>query len=426
MKANELDYKEKYREALERAKTLYENANGMILKKWVEQVFPELQESEDKKIMKCICLCLEECVHNDIIRDYEKDKCLAWLKKQDEAKESSIPQHEGTQKDTSCKENDDSLTSEDERKRKAIYIYLDWLEGRKDYAPKGKYSIRDMLAWLEKQGEQKPYGQRQECSDCHFNYAGECKGSCQMKRGEQKPTDNVEPKFHEGEWVVYECGEETSTLQIAGILGIAYVLSDCSILGMVDEDSLRLWDITKDAKNGDVLAYKDEISIYKHDIKNCTKEGTNFGGFVYHCCYDGKRFITDSLYSLTEKDKKDIYPATKEQRDTLFAKMKEAGYEWDVKKKELKKQEIAEIPFGAKDSELQEAVYNIPKGFHAEVERNKVVIKQGEHNSAWSEEDTETLYGIVNYLFTSTDVSSIEGSDKWYDWLKSLKDRVQT
>lgn len=36
--------------------------------------------------------------------------------------------------------------------RKAIHIYLDWLDGRKDYAPKGEYSIKDMIAWLEKQG----------------------------------------------------------------------------------------------------------------------------------------------------------------------------------------------------------------------------------------------------------------------------------
>ena len=44
--------------------------------------------------------------------------------------------------------------SEDERIRKAIYIYLDWLDGRnKNYQPKGDYSIRDMIAWLEKQGE---------------------------------------------------------------------------------------------------------------------------------------------------------------------------------------------------------------------------------------------------------------------------------
>ena len=53
---------------------------------------------------------------------------------------------------------------EDEKIRKAIHIYLDWLEGRKDYAPKGKYSIKDMIAWLEKQGEQKPaWSEEDEC-----------------------------------------------------------------------------------------------------------------------------------------------------------------------------------------------------------------------------------------------------------------------
>lgn len=31
------------------------------------------------------------------------------------------------------------------------------------------------------------------------------------------------------------------------------------------------------------------------------------------------------------------YPATKEQRGLLFSKMKKAGYEWDEKKKELRK-----------------------------------------------------------------------------------------
>lgn len=44
--------------------------------------------------------------------------------------------------------------SEDENIRKAIHIYLDWLNGRKDYTPRGKYSIGDMISWLEKQGEQ--------------------------------------------------------------------------------------------------------------------------------------------------------------------------------------------------------------------------------------------------------------------------------
>lgn len=38
-----------------------------------------------------------------------------------------------------------------------------------------------------KEIEQKSYGRRKECLDCQFNYAGECEGSCQMKREEQKP-----------------------------------------------------------------------------------------------------------------------------------------------------------------------------------------------------------------------------------------------
>lgn len=45
--------------------------------------------------------------------------------------------------------------SENEKIRQAIHIYLDWLDGRKDCQPKGDYTIKDMLAWLEKQGEQK-------------------------------------------------------------------------------------------------------------------------------------------------------------------------------------------------------------------------------------------------------------------------------
>ena len=43
--------------------------------------------------------------------------------------------------------------------------------------------------------------------------------------------------------------------------------------------------------------------------------------------------ITDDTWSLGIDKAK---PATKEQRDTLFKKMKEAGYQWDAKKKELK------------------------------------------------------------------------------------------
>ena len=44
-----------------------------------DEFFAEFEESEDEKIKKRITLCLEECVHSDVIRDYEKDECIAWL-----------------------------------------------------------------------------------------------------------------------------------------------------------------------------------------------------------------------------------------------------------------------------------------------------------------------------------------------------------
>lgn len=139
----------------------------------------------------------------------------------------------------------------------------------------------------------------------------------------------VGPRFHEGNWIVFN----GLTLYVKEVVkGFYRTISKGGIPNSYDWDIdsiARLWTIN-DAKDGDVVCYKDEISLYKHDIKNCTKHGTTFGGFVYHCGYDGKRFITDSLYSLTEQDKINIHPATKEQRDLLFQKMKEAGYKWVI------------------------------------------------------------------------------------------------
>ena len=58
-----------------------------------------------------------------------------------------------------------------------------------------------------------------------------------------------------------------------------------------------------------------------------------------HCycsCHKDGSFIRD--YDLMPAEYfNEVYPATKEQCDTLFQKIKEAGYEWHANKKELKK-----------------------------------------------------------------------------------------
>lgn len=161
------------------------------------------------------------------------------------------------------------------------------------------------------------------------------------KQGGQKPADNIKPKFHPGDWIIDNIGNiyqiekvfETITKDIFGYITVDGVYFN-------DNNDLRLWTIA-DAKDGDILYLQhkgaEHIIIYKKFIKK------NFHTILsVHCAYDGSTndFFEDcdSYYCITsERDEKEIHPATKEQCDTLFAKMKEAGYEWDNNKKKLNK-----------------------------------------------------------------------------------------
>lgn len=70
----------------------------------------------------------------------------------------------------------------------------------------------------------------------------------------------------------------------------------------------------------------------------------------------------------------------------------------------IKHGEEIEIPYGAKDSEFLEGVYYIPDGFHAEIDDNKVVIKKGKENSAWTEED-DKMFNLLHYCINEESVS---------------------
>jgi hypothetical protein len=118
----------------------------------------------------------------------------------------------------------------------------------------------------------------------------------------------------------------------------------------------------------------------------------------YHCYYDccHENFVVQKsaeYWGNTENNQ--LKPATRKQRDTLFAKMKEAGYQWDAEKKEL-----------------------------------KLLITNGgdfEQKQEWSEEDDRIYYSLLADIRTRQD-SSTNTLEAYYneqiDWLKSLKDRV--
>ena len=150
----------------------------------------------------------------------------------------------------------------------------------------------------------------------------------------------VEPNFNVGDWVVKKDGKT--------FYGGNYAVQITSI--EVDEGSRHIWFSSKtwlrddeirpwtieDAKDGDVLVTT--------KVRNCpfiyrkTDRKNNLA--YYYAGIDGDGDFSEGCLKRTLCHfglVSDVIPATKEQRDLLFQKMKEAGYEWDEKKKELRK-----------------------------------------------------------------------------------------
>jgi len=151
---------------------------------------------------------------------------------------------------------------------------------------------------------------------------------CRTWEGWKAP---VEPNFKVGDWVVRKDGttfcsgnyaEQITLIEVDGE-GKCIWLSSTS---WVCDDAIRLWTI-QDAKDGDVLAAHECYAIFKEIDRLNIK---------CYCAYHYMGF-NPTLYKNTLQNKTVFKPATKEQRDQLFAKMREAGYEWDEKKKKLKK-----------------------------------------------------------------------------------------
>ena len=188
--------------------------------------------------------------------------------------------------------------SEDERTRKEIVRFI-------QMKVKGKIVRNKWIAWLEKQGEQEEH-QVYETEDGDTITYSETDGY-----------KVVEPKFHEGQWVVNKFG----SWHIDSIDKKNYQVSDGKghyfYFPILKQDKMHLWTI-KDAKDGDVLAYHGCIVIFKEidglDIK-C------------HCAFHYMDF-NPSFYIDTLQNKTAFRPATKEERDVLFEKMKEDCCEW--------------------------------------------------------------------------------------------------
>ena len=268
----------------------------------------------------------------------------------------------------------------------------------------------DALAWLEKQGEQKS-----------FDYEN---ANIQQKDFAPK----VEPKFKVGDWVVSDdkdVHDDYRVCKITKIVDGRYYIEGGDF---ISESSLaqyeyRLWTI-QDAKDGDVLAcplpkgyeVREQIFIFKginsrDYVENCIE---------YYCrICDGVFYVNENGYMGTTSSP--LYPATKEQRDLLFQKMKEAGYEWDAEKKELKLLITNGGDFESENCEQKPANEEMIETLRTEYEKGRADAI-AEMQKEWSEDDKLVVEDIeeavINYWHG-------QSQEDLLDWLKSLKDKVQ-
>lgn len=274
-----MNYEERYKKALERARAIYQGKYkpeiAAILAETLQSIFPELAESEDEMIRKEL---MDFVIGNSIGNSEKCEKYLAWLEK---------------------------------------------LGEKQDYDPY-KATVKSITAMTER------YANGNDLRDFYDNVKVKCKEAVDYdktwleKTSKQESTDEPEQEFKVGDWI-------TSARGTAHIIGIGVTDSEF-LLEYTDGDQESLsieyinsiyvkWTIQK-AWDGDVL-----ISAYNHPfIYNGNNNSSYVGSYCGIETTGGFKISTEECY-WTENI--NIHPATKEQQDYLFKKMREAGYMWD-------------------------------------------------------------------------------------------------
>ena len=360
-----MDYEKKYKQALEKAKKELNTCGSQDCDaaRQIFRLFPELKESEDERIRKEIINYFTEGREFLSLCSFDREHILAWLKKQGkQPKKVSIWKHWK-----------DGIAggSEDEQifliKIGRIYSISSCLGCECDYI---ELSELDKLMREEKQDKS-----ALEAIKC------------------VKPADKVEPKFREGDWVFIEEieGYKQGAFQIKSVDEFGYNFDGCRTIPFMYKDLLSKWTI-QDAKDGDVLCSGQIILLFKN-----WEYDSDWNFVIAYAGIDvsSKLQITNEHWLISNESK----PATKEQRDLLFSKMKEAGYEWDAEKKELR---------------------IIDWSKHIKYEPNGPSIIE---KSSWSEEDEKRLQSCLNVLQPRGIMGVTETINT--KWLKSLKERIQ-
>ena len=297
-----MNYEKAYKEALNRAKLLKDNPDKVVIESHKnihasEYIFPELKESEEEKIKKELINWFKSFSEKNW-RGHDKEDIVAWLEK------------------------NGGQASSQTNERAWLYLVSDvltWKDGIGQYLDDPR--VQELAKKLCSEYAQKLYNSAQ---DVAFGYI----------------QPKTEPKFKVGDWIIQEN------------IGVYKVIEVCESWYEVidDEDNhysisfdkegmCHLWTI-EGAKDGDIIYAESKFETFDFISIFFGLENENFCGYCdissdsadYNDDLDHWEF--DNNKGFIELDRYNFYPASKEQRDLLFAKMKEAGYEWDAEKKE--------------------------------------------------------------------------------------------
>lgn len=321
---------------------------------YIDENCPELKESEDEKIRKWLVGYFNQYA-TDGIEEFgnglKVKDVIAYLEKQGESKTEPTflfkVNYNGKEYNVRGIFGDVSLELYDESESNSnhfIYADLDDCE-----IIKGGYDIKESdsidpadLSLSEHYCDCEHVGCHINCSKrwCHKLQSEvpyeKCSDKCPVYSGKQRPTkvNKAEPEFRPGDWVV--CEDDYSVHQIKGCFeNLNNHMYDYELTegGHISGDNINKWHLwtLNDAKDGDILV---STVTNKPFIYNGSFDDTHVGAY---CGINVLDEYSTAYPPYFWAEKKSIAPATKEQRDTLFEKMKEAGYTFDFEKKELNK-----------------------------------------------------------------------------------------
>lgn len=299
-----MNYEKRYKEILAKARTFYKKWDGVdaynssLAISELKEIFPELQDSENEDTRQSLIDYLRERQSCESYGQYvlRYDRWITWLEKQGQGEQR-----------IAWSEEDEYLLDETTRHLEELIR----IDKAKHCGVDVQYYQRD-IDWLKsikervqpKQGEPKDYNS----IDPHFG----------------KPIDKIEPKkFKVGDFIVNDYCKG----KIIELTNDAYLLDTGQGIPFSCEHNIHLW-TCQDAKDGDVLCtYECDEPKIVFVLKGTPKKHY---ALSYYCYYNimYPYFEPDSKTGCLAPNEEDVKPATEEQRNLLFQKMKESGYEW--------------------------------------------------------------------------------------------------